>query len=114
MAKQTINIGTTPNDGTGDTNRAAFDIANDNFNEIYDSNSVGSLTNLGAGTALTVSTAYYVALSAVRTLTFSGTPAEGNFIYLDLAVTGGPHVLTIPTSTRAGTTGTTTDRKSVV
>lgn len=35
MAKQTINIGTTANDGTGDTLRAAFDKTNDNFNEVY-------------------------------------------------------------------------------
>lgn len=36
MAKQTINIGSTANDGTGDTLRDAFDKANDNFTEIYD------------------------------------------------------------------------------
>ena len=35
MAKQTINIGTTANDGTGSTIRDSFDICNDNFNEIY-------------------------------------------------------------------------------
>lgn len=35
MAKQTINIGTTANDGTGDTLRASMDIANDNFTELY-------------------------------------------------------------------------------
>ena len=36
MAKQTINIGTSANDGTGSTLRAAFDITNDNFTELYD------------------------------------------------------------------------------
>ena len=36
MAKQTINIGTAANDGTGSSLRAAFDICNDNFTEIYD------------------------------------------------------------------------------
>ena len=35
MAKQTINIGTTANDGTGDPLRTAFDKANDNFDELY-------------------------------------------------------------------------------
>lgn len=35
MAKQTIGIGTTANDGTGDTLRAAFDKTNDNFDEVY-------------------------------------------------------------------------------
>ena len=36
MAKQTINIGTTANDGTGETVRSAFDKVNDNFTELYD------------------------------------------------------------------------------
>lgn len=35
MAKQSIGIGTTANDGTGDTLRVAFDKTNDNFNEVY-------------------------------------------------------------------------------
>src|SRR6056300_1967153 len=44
MAKQTINIGTITDDGTGSTIRAGGDIANDNFNELY--------TKLGDGTTL--------------------------------------------------------------
>jgi len=35
MAQQTINIGTAPDDGTGDTLRDAFDKTNDNFDELY-------------------------------------------------------------------------------
>lgn len=35
MAKQTINIGTAPNDGTGDSNRTAFSKCNANFTELY-------------------------------------------------------------------------------
>ncbi len=35
MAKQTINIGTTANDGTGTPLRDSFDIVNDNFTEVY-------------------------------------------------------------------------------
>jgi len=35
MAKQTIGIGTNPNDGTGDTLRDAGGKINDNFNEVY-------------------------------------------------------------------------------
>ena len=35
MAKQTVNIGATANDGTGDPLRDAFDKLNDNFNEVY-------------------------------------------------------------------------------
>mgnify|MGYP003141837529 CR=1 FL=1 len=35
MAKQAIGIGSTANDGTGDTIRDSFDKVNDNFNELY-------------------------------------------------------------------------------
>jgi len=35
MAKQTINIGTAANDGSGDPLRDAFDKCNDNFDELY-------------------------------------------------------------------------------
>jgi len=47
MAKQTINIGTIANDGTGSTLRAAGDLINDNFNEIY--SSIGDGTTLTTG-----------------------------------------------------------------
>jgi hypothetical protein len=36
MAKQTINVGTTANDGTGDTLRLSQQKANNNFNDLYD------------------------------------------------------------------------------
>ena len=35
MAKQTINIGASPNDGTGTPLRTAFDYCNLNFTELY-------------------------------------------------------------------------------
>ena len=35
MAKQTVNIGSAANDGTGDPLRTAFDKLNDNFDEVY-------------------------------------------------------------------------------
>lgn len=43
MGKQVLNIGLTPNDGTGDTLRVGGDKLQDNFNELY--------LALGAGTA---------------------------------------------------------------
>ena len=36
MARQTINIGSTANDGTGDPLRTAFNKVNENFIEVYD------------------------------------------------------------------------------
>jgi hypothetical protein len=44
MSKQTINIGASPNDGTGTPLRTSFDYCNQNFTEIY--------TALGGGVAL--------------------------------------------------------------
>ena len=35
MAQQTINIGTAPDDHTGDPVRTAFQKTNDNFTEVY-------------------------------------------------------------------------------
>jgi len=46
MAQQLINIGTDANDGTGDSLRAAFDKANDNFNELYAAGAAGSNLDL--------------------------------------------------------------------
>jgi len=46
MAKQTINIGSSANDGTGDPIRTAFDKVNDNFNELYSATGAGSGQNI--------------------------------------------------------------------
>jgi len=45
MPKQLINIGSNPNDGTGDTLRQGADKVNDNFNEIYEVIGVGNTLN---------------------------------------------------------------------
>ena len=64
MAKQTINLGSTPNDGTGDPLRSSFDKTNDNFNEIYSTFGNGS-TLSGAG--LTVGVATYANTAGIAT-----------------------------------------------
>ena len=46
MAKQTINIGQTANDRSGDPLRTAFDKVNQNFTELYNIVGVTSLTEL--------------------------------------------------------------------
>ena len=46
MAKQSINLGSSANDGTGTTLRAGGDLVNDNFDELY--------TALGTGSALAI------------------------------------------------------------
>ena len=57
MAKQTIGLGTTANDNTGDTLRVGGGKVNDNFNEIYTaigngSNLQVSVTNAAVGQVL--------------------------------------------------------------
>ena len=56
MAKQTINIGSTANDGTGSTLRAGGDLINDNFNEIYTAFGDGSTLTSGFVTASSTNT----------------------------------------------------------
>jgi len=54
MALQTIGLGTSPNDGTGDSIRVAGDKINDNFVELY--NLLGDGTTLGDATFTTLTT----------------------------------------------------------
>ena len=58
MAKQTVNIGSAPNDGTGSTLREGGYLINDNFNEIY--TAIGDGTTITAGTFLTDSNSVVV------------------------------------------------------
>lgn len=60
MAKQTINIGTNPNDGTGDTLRAAGGKINDNFTEVYNT------SNAAFNTANTANVTSAAAFSAAN------------------------------------------------
>jgi hypothetical protein len=53
MAKQTLNIGTTPNDGTGTNLRTGGTIINDNFTELYNAlGSAGTITLTATPTEL--------------------------------------------------------------
>lgn len=67
-----------------------------------------SWTALGAGTALSMNTNYYVSLNANRTFTFSGGPTEGDRIRVRAIVSSGPVTVTFPTSFRIGNSGTYT------
>jgi hypothetical protein len=57
MAQQTINIGSSANDGAGDPLRTAFQKCNDNFTELYSapSGGTGTVTSVGVATANGVS-----------------------------------------------------------
>lgn len=58
-------------------------------------------TDLAAGTALALNTNYYVSLAANRTLTFTGTPAEGSNTSLKV-IASATITLTIPSCKRFG------------
>lgn len=64
MAKQTINLGSVPNDGTGDPLRTSFDKTNDNFNEIY--TTFGDGTTL-SGSGINAGTANYANTAGIAT-----------------------------------------------
>jgi len=78
MAQQVINTGTTANDNTGDTLRASWQKANDNFTEIYAALPmlapeawVPTLTDSGGGRTFstTVNTARHTSIGFVSTFT---------------------------------------------
>ena len=50
MAQEIINIGSVPNDGTGDPIRTAFDKVNNNFDELYQTGVADSSIRIGDGT----------------------------------------------------------------
>jgi hypothetical protein len=56
MAKQTINIGTIANDGTGDTLRDGADKINDNTNELYNLLGDGSTLSISGDVTMSAGT----------------------------------------------------------
>lgn len=87
MAKQTIGIGSVPNDGNGDTIRDALDKVNDNFDEVYSaftfSSNNASLANtlIVGNTTVNVavnSTSFSVANSTSNISLSSGSLSLGN------------------------------------
>ena len=77
MAQQTIGIGTTANDGTGDPIRSAFDKSNDNFTELYGKPDLSLATNTltltkADGTTDTVDLAPYLDDTAIVSASIDG------------------------------------------
>ena len=58
MAKQTVDLGSSANDGTGDSIRSGGDKVNDNFTELY--NALGNGTTIAANTGTLASNAYLI------------------------------------------------------
>lgn len=111
MAQQLINIGTTANDGTGDTWRDALDKVNDNTTELYGLteftrrvlvNELGDLPAPVAGViTLLPSTQYFIAndiaLGVNRLVFGEGTALDGiDSIVVSMTYTGTGDMMTFP------------------
>ena len=87
MAKQTINLGVSDNDGTGDTLKVGGDKINDNFTELYylfpSMASTGFIGNTTATTISVTGTYYVITGTYVETSTTSDmtTDAAGKMTY---------------------------------
>jgi len=100
MAKQTIDIGSQPNDGTGDSLRDGAQKINSNFNEIYQSFGDGfNLSQLTIGTATTAGFAQTAGI-ATNAQNLNGQPASFYLNYNNLN-----NLPTIPTNTNQLTNG---------
>jgi len=116
MAKQTINVGTVVNDGTGSTIRAGGQIVNANFTEIY--------TAIGNGTTLNIdtsgATASQVLIFDAASSKFIPGTGSGGISSLTLAGTSGTsqsitdgNTITIAAGTGISTTAGATDTITV-
>ena len=83
MSKQSVNIGTTANDGTGSPLRSAFDFINDNTDEVY--------ALLGNGTTLSITGDVTMSAGAV---TIANDAVTGDKIADDVALAGSPTTTT--------------------
>jgi hypothetical protein len=107
MAKQVINTGTVPDDGTGDTLRNAFVKTNSNFDELYSNWANNSLTGISTtDLSLTVGSA-----SGNGNLTYNDstgafvfTPADVPSTILDLGISDGTTGQVLTTNGSGGIT----------
>jgi len=92
MAKQVINTGAAPNDGTGDTIRVAFTKTNNNFTELYNSVNTaailfGQVNAFANATSRTANGAAWAANSGIRQInTFTSNNSNTIFANEDNSV----------------------------
>jgi len=113
MAKQTINVGTNQDDGTGDSLRAAFVKVNDNFTEVYNELGGVALSNIKmSGSTISTDTAnsgIIIDPNGTGTITLTGaTTVTGGLTSDSLAVTANATVGGDFTVTGAATFGSIT------
>lgn len=99
MAQQTINIGATPNDGSGDPLRTAFEKCNNNFTELYSTSYTPARISNGASSVniptgdgnieITVNdTANTVLITQTGTFITGNASISGNVVGANLRTTG--------------------------
>lgn len=104
MARQNINIGTSPNDGTGDDLRTAFTKSNSNFTELYnnvanitvnygDSNVASYLPTYSGNLGGTITTAVQPNITRVGNLTVAN--VAGNATVTGTLTTTGPEIVNV-------------------
>lgn len=118
MTKQTINVGTLANDGTGDPARTAFGKCNSNFDELY-AGAGSQATTLtgdvtGTGTGSFVATIANNAVSNAKAAQMAAGTIKGNNTgatanQLDLTAAQVQAMVGLPTSTTAGRLARYTD-----
>lgn len=113
MAKQTINVGTNQDDGTGDSLRAAFVKVNDNFTEVYNELGGVALSNISmSGSTISTDTSnsgIIIDPNGTGTITLTGaTTVTGGLTSDSLAVTANTTVGGTLTVTGAATFGSIT------
>jgi hypothetical protein len=90
MAKQTVNIGVTANDNTGDPLRTAFDKLNDNFDEVYAAGPVGTNIQISDNTIASTNTNGNIDLDPAGTgkVLVNGPIDTNGIVTLNSTVTG--------------------------
>ena len=95
MGKSVINNGSSANDGTGDTLRAAATKINDNFTEIYAVLGGKTATDLSASAA-TLTTKITFSDSATGLIRFEGTTADAHETTLQVVEPTGDNQIVLP------------------
>ena len=90
MAKQTVNIGVSANDNTGDPLRSAFDKLNDNFDEVYAAGPVGTNLQISSNTVASTNTNGNVVLDPAGTgsVKVEGPMIANGVVTINSTVTG--------------------------
>jgi hypothetical protein len=81
MAQQHINIGSSPNDGTGDPLREAFEKTEDNFTELYAGIGAGTVTSVSAGNLSPLFTTSVATATTTPAITFAQVNQNANLVF---------------------------------